>query len=110
MGLADIITENFQSKINYHATKQNIITSGFLLRAKMPFVAENELSVIEMALRAAGCVDVSKTRFIRIKDTLHLSEFWASQEVVDEIQHQPNVQILEKIPRWTNSTEGLKDL
>src|SRR5688500_16586509 len=74
VGLADVVTRRLADKIEFKTTYTNIITSGFLERGKLPVVAETDEHALEIALRAAGCIDAENARVIRIRDTLHLSE------------------------------------
>lgn len=94
MGLADVMTKRFQSKIDFKATYENVITSTFLERGKMPIVADSDRHAIEIALKTCGPIAPQDARVIRIKDTLHLGEMYVSQAVLDEIQHLPNIEVI----------------
>ena len=54
MGLADVITKAFADSIDHEVTRTNIITSGFLLRGKLPLVADDDRHAWELCLRGAG--------------------------------------------------------
>jgi hypothetical protein len=94
MGLADIMTERLKNKIDYRATYENVLTSTFVERAKMPMVAKNDRSALEYAFRTCGSIEPENARIIRIKDTLHLSEMYVSRAILNEIQHQPNIEVI----------------
>ena len=95
MGLADVITERFRSQIDYETTYTNIVTSGFLERAKQPIVAPTDQSAFELCHRAVGPIGLDSLRVIRIRDTLHLGELFVSEAIRKEIESSPNIQVLE---------------
>jgi hypothetical protein len=94
MGLADIMTERLKSKIDYRATYENVLTSTFVERGKVPIVADNDRRALEYALRTCGPIEPEHARIIRIKDTLHLDEMYVSKAVLNELQHQSNIEVI----------------
>ena len=85
MGLADIVTRTLVDAIDHDVTRTNIVTSGFLLRGKLPLVADNDRHAWELCLRGAGVVDPSGVRAARIVDTLHCSELWVTNAVLADL-------------------------
>jgi hypothetical protein len=94
MGLADVTTRRFHEKIDFAVTNKNILTSGFLERGKMPYVAQTDAEALEVALRASGCVEMGQARVIRIKDTLHLGEMMVSSSVLAELERAGEVEVV----------------
>lgn len=86
VGLADIITRNLFEKIDFHATYENIFTTTFLERGKIPVVAETTARALEVALSASGPPPPGEERIMRIKDTLHLVEMYVSLAVFNDIE------------------------
>ncbi len=86
MGLADVITERFRSQIDFESTYKNIVTSGFLERAKQPIVAPTDQAAFELCYRAAGPIPMESLRVVRIQDTLHVNELYVSASVLEEIE------------------------
>ncbi len=78
VGLADIITRRLYESIDLAATYKNVITSGFLERAKIPLIAETPQAAIDLALRLAG----RAPRVARIRDTLHLERIQVSEALL----------------------------
>jgi hypothetical protein len=97
MGLADIMTRHLYNQIDFKPTYHNMVTSGFLERAKLPLIAETDRQALEIALRGAGFVEPEKARIIRIKNTLQLEELQVSPPVLEEIRGRDDIQILERI-------------
>jgi hypothetical protein len=78
IGLADITTRQLVDKIDYSAMYENALTTTFVSRAKIPLVAETDECAFEYACRICGDKPERDRVVLRIQDTLHLSEFWAS--------------------------------
>lgn len=85
MGFADVVTRRFADKVDFGATYENIITSSFLERGKLPIVSETDKEAFVTALRGANVQDLETARVVRIRNTLHLGEVLASQCVLDEV-------------------------
>ena len=86
MGLADVVPRAFAESIDHDVTRTNIVTSGFLLRGKLPLVADDDRHVWELCVRGAGVIDPSATRAARIVDTLHCAELWVTEPVWEELR------------------------
>ncbi|NLA59129.1 MAG: DUF362 domain-containing protein [Firmicutes bacterium] len=95
MGLADVITKRVYEKIDFKATYENGVTSGFLERAKMPMVAETDGEGISYALRAAWR-SPEDARIARIKNTLSLEELYVSSAVLQALKLQPGIEITDR--------------
>ena len=93
VGFADVTTRRLQEKIDFEVTYKNVITAGFPERAKLPVVAASDREALDIALRCAGCRDVSRARVLRIRDTLHLDELLASDAVVEELRGRTNIEV-----------------
>lgn len=94
MGLADVVTRELADAIDHDVTRTNIITSGFLLRGKLPVVAEDDRHAWELCLRGAAVVDVAGVRAARIVDTLHCADVWVTDAVLTGLADDPRVEVL----------------
>jgi len=83
MGLADFITRRLQDKIDFQATYENILTSTFNERGKMPIVADTDRQAVQYAMRTWGPVASEDAAIARIRDTLHLGELYVSKPVLE---------------------------
>lgn len=88
IGFADLITERLYGKINISNTYENVITSNFLERGKIPLVAKSVQEAFDIARRAAGPLQSDKERIVRIKDTLNLEEVYVSEAIYKEIKEE----------------------
>lgn len=84
IGLADITTKRLADSINWPATNENIITSGFLQRGFLPIVGQTEEAAIDIAING-GYLTPETVRFVRIKDTLHIDEVYLSKPLMQKV-------------------------
>jgi hypothetical protein len=95
IGLADLTTERLFDQIDYEATNQNVLTSTFIERAKVPMVLANDREALAAAIRCNWGVAPEDTRFVRIPNTLHLQHVYLSENLADEALSSGNVEIVE---------------
>jgi hypothetical protein len=81
VGLADITTQALVDAMDRQATYLNCLTSTFIQRAAIPLVAPTERDAIAIALMT---LPTDRPRIVRIANTLHLSEVWVSENLVEE--------------------------
>lgn len=110
MGFADVVTRRLFRKIDFAVTYKNVRTAGFPDRAKLPMVAETDREALDIALRAAGCRDVSRARVIRIADTLHLGEVLVSDAVLEEVRSAPNIEVAGEFAEACDGAGALRAL
>ena len=94
VGLADVITRRLFEKIDYQATYANVVTSSFLERGKIPVVAETDRDAFETALRSCGYLEDGRERIVRMSDTLHVDEVYASPAIVDELSGRRDIDVI----------------
>lgn len=94
MGLADLTTRQMFDRIDLDSTNTNVATSGFLERGKVPMIARNAREAAVWALRACGPKVVGRERVVRILDTLHLEELYASPAVCAELAGRGDFEVL----------------
>ncbi len=84
VGLADLMTRRLFEKLDSVAINANVLTSTFLEQAKIPMIVENDREVLSAAVCCNRGVPPRETRFVRIPNTLHLKQLYASKNLVDE--------------------------
>lgn len=95
VGLVDFITRRLFEKINLKDTYENVITSTFIERGKLPIVAESDREAIQYALRISSRGKGEESiRFARIKNTLHLSELYVSESIYEEMKGNASIQAI----------------
>lgn len=106
VGLADLTTRRLYEKIDLEAMNQNVITSTFLERAKVPMVLNNDEEALEVAMRCNWGVLPEDTRFVRIPNTLELRHVYLSENLVQESLQNDNVKIIEEASEIEFDQEG----
>ncbi|QYJ16026.1 hypothetical protein Rxycam_01856 [Rubrobacter xylanophilus DSM 9941] len=95
VGLADFTTRRLFEKIDFRATNENVLTSTFVERGKIPMVMGSDREALESAMRCNWGVPPEETRFVRIPNTLHLRELYLSENLLDEALASGRVEVVE---------------
>jgi hypothetical protein len=106
VGLADFTTQRLFEKIDYEAMNQNVLTSTFPERAKIPMVLANDREALEAAIRCNWGVEPEDTRFVRIPNTLHLRYAYLSENLLDEALANGNVEVVEDAAEMEFDEDG----
>lgn len=94
IGSADTTTKKVFDKIDFSTTYPNALTTGTPEFVKIPMVMENHESAIQAAIKMALGTDQSNLRIVRIEDTLHIGELFASECMLPEAMENPQIEIL----------------
>ncbi len=94
VGTVEVITKKLYDKIDFRATYANAITTTGLGIAKVPMVMENEKEAIMTLTGAANASSDVQTRMIIVTDSLHVSEFYISEALLEEAGRHPQIEIL----------------
>lgn len=94
LGLADFTVQRLVDKIDMKAFQENVITSGFPERGKVPVTMNSEKEVVDVALRLLGATEPENARVVRIWDTLHLGHLQVSESLLDEVRQKEGVKVL----------------
>lgn len=92
IGLSDFCTLRTVEKMDLSTTYANAITSQNTVTAQIPLYFDSDREMLEAAVKSLGAsIDPSRLRLIRIRDTLHLNPFWASESLVEDLKISPRV-------------------
>jgi len=94
IGLADVITRRLFEQIDLPVMYENIVTSSFLERGKIPLIAENAATAYGYARRSCGRIPPGRERIVRIPDTLHLGEVYVSPAVLEELRDRADIAVV----------------
>lgn len=94
VGTVEVITKKLYDKIDFRAMYANAITTTGLMIAKIPMVMENEREAIMTLVGAANASSDVKTRMIIAADSLHVSEIYISEAMLEEAGRHPQIEIL----------------
>jgi hypothetical protein len=106
IGMADFTTRRCFNKIDLKVTYANVITAGVFDSCKIPMILDNDKEVLAVGLKAATLIPPGKARVVRIQDTLHLSEFWVSENIAEELKQDPRFTIMDERRLFTFDDEG----
>lgn len=94
LGMADATTIRATGKADPDATIPNSLTSLILNVVKTPPAFRSDKLAIQAAAKTCTESDRDNLRIVRIKDTLHLSEIWISEAMLEEAKAMPDIEIL----------------
>jgi hypothetical protein len=92
VGLADFVTERLVEKIDREATYLNCLTSGGPIRAAVPMTLPDDESLFDAVWKALKPERLDQVRMMVIDNTLHLEEVWVSENLVDELGGQTEIE------------------
>jgi hypothetical protein len=81
VGLADFITRRLRDALDEEKTLVNVLTTGEMIRAKIPATLADDRAVIETIRRRYG-----DARWMFIPNTLHLDTLFVSRDLLDEVR------------------------
>lgn len=89
IGLADFTTARLVEKIDYQMTYTNVIATGIYSAGRIPVTLGSEKAVIDTVLQKLD--EPGDARIVRIKNTLHLEEFYATVSLQGEAEENRNL-------------------
>lgn len=95
IGMVDLTTRKVIDKVDLKPTYTNALTSGVWRSVRFPIALENDRAVLETAL--SHVLDPHDVRMVRIVNTLHLENFWATEALLPELREQEGV-IVDEAP------------
>ncbi|MCE5255696.1 MAG: DUF362 domain-containing protein [Spirochaetaceae bacterium] len=100
IGNADVTTQRVFEKFSFEASYPNAITAAEASGTKIPVVMPNDKLAFKFAIRTAVPFDEKAgIRIVWIKNTLALSEFYISEDLIQTANKIPALTIIDKEPR-----------
>jgi hypothetical protein len=94
LGGADVTTQRVIRKMDWSMTYVNIVTSGAISGGKLPLVADTDQQAIAIALRGCARVEAADAKVVRVRNTLELAEIWMTETMLDQIEANPNMEVM----------------
>lgn len=108
IGLADVTTEALAARADRQSMYANALTSRVTTSARMPMIMPTEHAAIRAGAKVCCAPDAHRMRCLRIANTLHLNQVYASAALVPELTGLPHISLLDKTPRpMAFSSSGL---
>jgi len=95
IGTADFIIKKVYDKIDFIATYANQIAARNPAGGRIPITMETEREALIAAVKCCRNIDEHGPCIVRIKDTLHLSEIWISENMLPLIEGNSLLEIIE---------------
>lgn len=105
VGLADFTTRRLVQKVDARVTNENVLTSTFIERAKLPMALPTDRAAVEAALRCNWGVPPEEARFARIPNTLELEFVYVSESLLEEVSGMQGVEVLGEPEELSFDTE-----
>ncbi len=106
IGVAEFCTERLASKIDRAKTYINQLTSRTPEGSRLPVVAANDRTAIQMAIVSLSGVQRDTIRLVRIKNTKDLTQVWASEALLPELLATGRAELLRDPAEPTFNTDG----
>jgi hypothetical protein len=94
IGLADFSTHRLAEKIDWQATRANILTSGNLERGKLPLLYGTDCEAVEAASFRERSTPLDRLRVACFRDTLHLRYLLVSEALAKEAQARDDLEVI----------------
>ena len=95
LGIGDFTTQRAYEKFDFGETYPNSLTSNVPVSVKVPMVLPSDKYCIQASIKTCLLWDKTQTRLVRIKDTLSLSEIEVSENLLDEVEANPLLEVIE---------------
>lgn len=106
IGTADLVAKRLVEKMSLEQTYPNALTSTVTGPVKIPLTLETDFDVVRAAIKTCNALNLNKTRIIRLKNTLSLSEFWASEAIVEELAVCGSSFEIGELQEWEFNAQG----
>lgn len=103
LGLADIATARLFDQIDFTAMFTNGVTSNGIAGSRIAPFMPNQKMALQCASRLTLIPDLTKSRMVRIVNTLDVAEIWVSEPLLDEVAADP------ALTQLTDATELVFD-
>jgi len=106
VGTADFTTKRLADKMDFAATYANGLTSTVVGPTHLSTVLPSDKLAIQAAIKTSNILDFTKVRMVRIKNTLKLGEIEVSEALLEEVQKEPNLELVSELYELSFDEEG----
>lgn len=106
VGLADFTTGRLAEKVDDRVTNENVLTSTFVERAKLPMALESDRAAIRAALRCNWGVPPEEARLARVPNTLELEYVYVSESLLEQVRGMEGVEVVGEPEELPFDAEG----
>ncbi|MBE0555867.1 MAG: hypothetical protein IH628_01435 [Proteobacteria bacterium] len=91
IGLADFTTRRLVESIDYRKTYTNVLATGIYSTGRIPLTFENDREIFDAVI--GKLAHPEHARVIRLRNTLELDRFWATEALREELLGQQQLEI-----------------
>ncbi len=95
LGRADYTTKRVFDKADFDVTYPNALTAKVALVAKMPMILASDRLSIQAAIKTCELIGPEGPRVVRIRNSSHVDEIMVSENLISEVEGNPNLTVLE---------------
>ena len=106
MGMADVSTQRLFEKADLEKTYPNGFTSTIVSNVKIPVLLKNDKEAIQAAIKICNGIDKSRTKIIRIANSLHIEYIYISEALLEIARTIPGIEILEEPQAFVFDDQG----
>lgn len=107
IGLGDVVLRKAADKLDPLKTYMNCITAKTPEGARVPITVDTDRQALFVALACCLQVENETARIVRILDTKHLEEFWASEPLLGELLATGKVELLSEPQEIAFDAQGM---
>lgn len=100
IGLADFSTKRTIEEIDFRQVYTNALTAIEIGAGKIPIILPNDKEAISVGIYTSGNRNLANAKVVRIKDTLSLNEILVSENMIDEVQNHPMMEVFGETNNW----------
>lgn len=86
IGLGDVVLQQIVDKLDPVQTYMNVVTAKGPEGARIPLTVANDKEALYVALACCHQIENETARIMRIQDTKHLEDLWASEPLATQLE------------------------
>ena len=106
VGTADFTTQRLVDKMDREVTYANGLTSTVVAPTKIATTLPNDKLVLQAAIKTCNILDFTKVKYVRIKNTLEISEIEVSESLLEHVKAHPNLELVSDLYEIEFDEEG----
>ncbi len=106
IGLSDVISDRLYNKVDFEPTWINSLTASSLTASYVPLHFADDRTCIEKIAPTCGKLDVSEVSIAWIRNTMDINELMISENLLDEVRQNPEVEILGEVREIEFAADG----
>jgi hypothetical protein len=106
VGNADITTRRLFNKMDQEYTYMNVLTSTVTNSGRVGLIMDSDKLAIQAALKTCNVIDQSKAKVARIANSLHITEMFLSESMIDAAKEHAGIEILGDAEPWVFDEKG----